>query len=499
MFYCMLFIIVIMSFFLLYTNIKSMHVLDIHLILVSYFFSILAIILYLSRDTYYYNLLKQYFYLPEFLWRKFFFLSVNKFNLARLMNLFSLLIILFGMQFSLKFYLELPQGLERFLKIFSWINLIVQFLLYDPQLNIYYYYWLYPDFLSVKEYQVLLTRLYFCTRTLNIVQMLLSMFFLFISLWKAPKLKLFRFNYLYLSMGYSSLGVIYVFFISKVPAFYLNISKISDSYTYNTLYLNESSFFYRFLTLFLIIALLLLAYASWQITRLNHQVMKDELELYKEISASDTTSKIFCHYIKNEILAIQADLELLSISDENISLMEDLKQRCNTLYSRIDELHHNTRNGELHLKEYCIQNLIHTAVTPYRQKESEIHITLDFPSAPVMGFIDETYMIQALDNLICNAIDAVLKSPVNHRCLTIALSTSRDWITIQITDTGIGISSENMKNIFSPFYSTHPHSQHWGIGLSLTYKIIHAHEGKMDIRSKSGEGTTVTLLLPLIR
>ena len=78
-------------------------------------------------------------------------------------------------------------------------------------------------------------------------------------------------------------------------------------------------------------------------------------------------------------------------------------------------------------------------------------------------------------------------------------------VVAEITDTENMITDaevsqiENMKNIFTPFYSSHPYSQHWGIGLSLTYKIIHAHEGKIDIQSIPKEGTTVTLLLPLIQ
>ena len=96
MFYCLLLLIIIMSVFLLYLNFKKMYIVNLQLMLIAYILSILSIVLYLSKDTYYYNLLKQYFYLPDFLWRKFFFLGISRFNLIRLMNLFSLLIVPLG-------------------------------------------------------------------------------------------------------------------------------------------------------------------------------------------------------------------------------------------------------------------------------------------------------------------------------------------------------------------------------------------------------------------
>lgn len=499
MFYILIFIIILMSLFLLYMNIRKMHVGIIQLIMAAYFLSMLSIIIYLSRDTYYYNFLKSYFYLPEFLWRKFFFLGISKFNIIRIMNFCSLIIIPLGIRFSLKFYFFLSNKAEYTVKVLSWINFILQFLLYEPQLNIFYYYQLYPQVLSVREYYFLQDYIYLGTRSINISFMLLSILFLFLAFYKAPKLHLFRINYLYLTMGYGALGIVYLLFISKVPTFYLNISKISDTYTYNSLNLNEPSFFYQFLTFFLAVALSMLTYATIRISKLNRQVMLEELELSKEISASDTTSKIFCHYIKNEILAIQADLNLMNCHVENNELVSDIQQRCNILYQRIDELHHNTKTGQLCLRECSIQNLISTAVQPYRQKELGITISPNFPSTEIMGFIDETYMIQAIDNIIRNSADAMMVRPIDKRNLTITLNTSKDWISLQISDTGIGISPENMKNIFTPFYSSHPYSQHWGIGLSLTYKIIHAHEGKIDIQSIPKEGTTVTLLLPLIQ
>lgn len=228
---------------------------------------------------------------------------------------------------------------------------------------------------------------------------------------------------------------------------------------------------------------------------------QEELVLAKEISASETTSKIFCHYIKNELLAIEAEIEMLPVAPENRSARNALQQRCNTLYQRIDDLHRNTKTGELRLKKCIMQDILHQALMPYQKNQDippALQIIENYPSESIIGFVDKYYMLQALDNIFRNATDAMADLSEDRQQLILTLTTANDWIKITIHDSGVGISPENLKNVFMPFYSSHPHAQHWGIGLSLTYKIIRAHEGTIEITSSPGIGTTVTLLLPMI-
>lgn len=87
-----------------------------------------------------------------------------------------------------------------------------------------------------------------------------------------------------------------------------------------------------------------------------------------------------------------------------------------------------------------------------------------------------------------------LDVPNEHLQIRLRLLNRR--IQIAIEDNGIGISSDNLSKIFIPFYSSHAYSQHWGVGLTLTYKIIHAHEGKILVNSTPGAGTRFEILLP---
>ena len=69
---------------------------------------------------------------------------------------------------------------------------------------------------------------------------------------------------------------------------------------------------------------------------------------------------------------------------------------------------------------------------------------------------------------------------------------------LRFSDTGIGISADDLANIFSPFYrgANKSYAEGHGIGLSLTDKIIHLHQGSLSVASRVNEGTTFTVELP---
>lgn len=71
------------------------------------------------------------------------------------------------------------------------------------------------------------------------------------------------------------------------------------------------------------------------------------------------------------------------------------------------------------------------------------------------------------------------------------------YVMIDVHDTGKGIPPENLKKIFDPFFTTKPVGQGTGLGLSVSYEIIKKHGGELRVRSKEGEGTTFTILLPV--
>ena len=77
-------------------------------------------------------------------------------------------------------------------------------------------------------------------------------------------------------------------------------------------------------------------------------------------------------------------------------------------------------------------------------------------------------------------------------------SEREDQIIIQIVDNGKGMSPEVLRQALNPFFTTKPVGSGTGTGLSLTERIIKRHGGMINISSKEGEGTTVTMTLPVV-
>jgi len=102
-------------------------------------------------------------------------------------------------------------------------------------------------------------------------------------------------------------------------------------------------------------------------------------------------------------------------------------------------------------------------------------------------FINKTDIKQVLSNLIQNAGDAVKEEGK----LVIRTEKNRDQIVLSVMDNGYGIHPGIQKKVFEPFFTTK--SQGTGLGLAIVKKIVESHDGKIDLKSREGEGTTVTL------
>ena len=100
---------------------------------------------------------------------------------------------------------------------------------------------------------------------------------------------------------------------------------------------------------------------------------------------------------------------------------------------------------------------------------------------------------QVFMNIIVNAVQAI----ENHGIIKVKTYGSDDSVIIQISDTGKGISKENINKIFDAFFTTKEPGKGTGLGLSISYKIIEGHNGKIKVESEVGKGTTFTIKLPV--
>ena len=114
-----------------------------------------------------------------------------------------------------------------------------------------------------------------------------------------------------------------------------------------------------------------------------------------------------------------------------------------------------------------------------------------------MAVIDASQIERVFMNMIINAAEAMEGSGK----LTIGTREIKNTNNIEISfsDTGHGISAENLKKIFDPFFTTKDVGHGTGLGLPIAKKIIEAHKGTVDFKTEDGKGTIFTITLPICK
>ncbi len=112
------------------------------------------------------------------------------------------------------------------------------------------------------------------------------------------------------------------------------------------------------------------------------------------------------------------------------------------------------------------------------------------PSPNVRGVKDQ--ITQVLLNLLLNAAEASAEGGE----VTIATGERGEWVMIQVSDQGAGISAADLDRLFEPFFSTK--AKGTGLGLSISYSLVNAHGGRIEVESEAGRGSTFTVVLPAV-
>jgi signal transduction histidine kinase len=172
-------------------------------------------------------------------------------------------------------------------------------------------------------------------------------------------------------------------------------------------------------------------------------------------------------------------LELLNMADQSVFYMDKIVSDLQDYSKPVRAEYESVNTSEL-LKETISNIRIPTNV------KLSINVTEDLQSLTV----DPALMKRVFTNLITNAVQAM---PDGGE-LKITTQKTADEVLISFQDTGVGISPENLPNIFQPFHTTKAQGQ--GLGLAVCKRIIEAHGGKITVNSTIGKGSTFTVKLP---
>ena len=229
-----------------------------------------------------------------------------------------------------------------------------------------------------------------------------------------------------------------------------------------------------------------------QNTHLNllHTHMKrDHQELQERIALTERISDGVAHDVNNVLTVILASAELLESTDD-LEIRDDIIESTQTATRLLRRFRqHNTSEVDrvnvvsmLLLIERSINRLAPNVAT-------SIHCS----DPNLIAIVVREQLEQVILNLCLNAVQA-MKS---HGDLQINVGTpTSDLITIQVKDSGVGITVENQKKIFDPFFTTRADQGGTGVGLANVSQIVREWGGVISVESVLGEGTCFTLSIP---
>jgi PAS domain S-box-containing protein len=255
--------------------------------------------------------------------------------------------------------------------------------------------------------------------------------------------------------------------------------------------------------------------AHRELAKVNEQLKNTQAQLVQsaKMAAVGELASGVAHEINNPLTAILNNVQLIkliekekgSISSEEIKeitkMIEDAALRCKSITTTLLDFSHLSK-GEF--KPVSINEIVEKVLTliEYEMKVESIFVQKEFSENLPLVNGDSQLLQQVILNIIANARWAIKKKS-ERKGGTITIKTyyneDQNTVFVAISDTGIGISKENLERIFDAFFTTKEVGEGTGLGLSICYNIIKHHKGRIEVESKVGEGTTFSIILPAIK
>lgn len=468
----------------------------------SYLIVVSCIIIYMSKDAYYYYNLGKYFGIKQGLQNQLMFLPVSRMNLIRLMNLFTMVFLYTGLCSAIYFAFHVQLKRKLLLLASLAIPCVLQVIVYDPSFYAYLYFNLYPDVVSSQAFISAYETLHSITFVLNSLYIAAGCILLIYALYDAPKVRQIRSNIIMILISYISVQVTYYYINYWAPDVLVKVSKAAHFIRYKPINLVGNPSIYILLPYIAGFCLLVSLYSIYKYTRIQNSIKNQESVISKNIDSALLTSRVFSHYMKNELLAIMAQSEFIeSMCEQSPEVVEEIRvieQRCRKVYDRLDAVHQKTLKSKIELEPVVLNELLEKLLSDMELELKHTQVQYTPPNRQLVIMADPYYFSQAIENLISNAMDALEFVPEKSRLISLEIIVKNKWVELVIRDNGAGIAEEHLSHIFQPFYSSKPTATNWGMGLSICLTIISAHGGKINAESTLGEGSSFHIIMPLL-
>jgi two-component system NtrC family sensor kinase len=237
--------------------------------------------------------------------------------------------------------------------------------------------------------------------------------------------------------------------------------------------------------------------------------MSDNLMHASKLAAVGELASGIAHEINNPLAIISEEVGLIKdMADPQFGVEVNLRDlgphldsihqavvRCRGITSKLLAF---VRKGEVSMAACNLHEIIDEVVNNFygrRIAGSGVKITRSYCRDDLFVMADRTQLEQVFVNLINNAIDAIENG--GRIAITTTLLWEADRVRIDVEDTGVGMSQEQLDKVFIPFYTTKKVGKGTGLGLSVSYAIIRSMEGEMSVTSTLGNGSIFSITLPV--
>jgi PAS domain S-box-containing protein len=244
--------------------------------------------------------------------------------------------------------------------------------------------------------------------------------------------------------------------------------------------------------------------------RAEEQILQQAAELQRatQLSFVGELAAGLAHEIKNPLAGIQGGVDILirrrDKNDPEREALEGMRHEVQRIDNTVRTLLNKARPRLVSVRVTSLRDIVGRAVNLARaqltdavSKTESVRIEFEPSEDPINIPIDAAQIEDAVLNLIINAIEAVdgsgkvtIRVAQNQKA-----EDNRDQARVEVSDTGRGITEEDLTRIFNPFFTTRPGGT--GLGLPAVRRIARAHGGGVEVESSIGDGSTFTLYLPI--
>ena len=240
------------------------------------------------------------------------------------------------------------------------------------------------------------------------------------------------------------------------------------------------------------------------------QLARSFNEMADQVEATVTTLRRFAsdaaHELRTPLTALRTNLDL-ALDEKNEADRTTFLARAQAMVQRLEELNTNlldlsrleatsraARETLVDLTDLLQQR---TEFYASQAEQAELNLDVDLPAAPVLVYADTSQITRAMDDLVDNACKFTPQGGTIH----VSLSQQAEQAVFSVTDTGIGIPSDELPQLFNRFHrgrNTTPYPGS-GLGLAIVKAIVAAHGGNVDVKSAGqGNGSTFSFKIPAV-